>query len=48
MSLPGKSIRVPVTILRDTAASQSFIVSGLLPLSEESAVDSGVRDLTSP
>lgn len=38
----GKNNRVPVTILRDTAASQSFIVSSVLPLSEESAVNSGV------
>jgi len=34
--------RVPITILRDTAASQSFILSDLLPFSKESAMDSGV------
>ena len=38
VSLPGKNNRVPVTILRDTAASQSFMVRGVLPLAEESAV----------
>jgi len=42
VSLPGKNNRVPVTILRDTAASQSFMVRGVVPLSEESAVGSGV------
>ncbi|XP_071059089.1 uncharacterized protein [Pseudochaenichthys georgianus] len=42
VSLPGKNNRVPVTILRDTAASQSFMMRGVLPLSKESAVGSGV------
>ncbi|KAF3836228.1 hypothetical protein F7725_028786, partial [Dissostichus mawsoni] len=42
VSLLGKNNKVPITILRDTAASQSFIVSGVLPLSEVAAVNSGV------
>ncbi|XP_034096305.1 uncharacterized protein LOC117562564 [Gymnodraco acuticeps] len=42
VSLPGKNNRVPVTILRDTAASQSFMIRGVFPLSEESAVGSDV------
>ncbi|XP_061572222.1 uncharacterized protein LOC133425392 [Cololabis saira] len=42
VSLTEKGDRVPVTILRDTAASQSFMLSHVLPFSEESAGDSGV------
>lgn len=38
VSLPGNNIKVPVKILRDTAASQSFILEGVLPFSNESAV----------
>lgn len=42
VSLPGNSLKVPVKMLRDTAASQSFILEGVLPLSDESAVGSYV------
>ncbi len=45
MSLTGKGDRVPITILRDTAALQSFISSDVLPFSKELAEDSGVRVL---
>lgn len=41
VSLPGDSLKVPVKMLRDTAASQSFIL-GVLPLSDESVVGSDV------
>lgn len=37
VSLPGNNIKVPVKILRDTAASQSFILEGVLSFSNESA-----------
>lgn len=33
VSLPGNSLKVPVKMLRDTAAFQSFILEGVLPLS---------------
>lgn len=42
VSLPGNSSKVPVRMLRDTAASQSFILEGVLPFSDESAVGSDV------
>ena len=42
VSLTQGGSKVPVTILRDTAASQSFILSDVLPLSRASGVDSSV------
>lgn len=37
ITLPGaQSTRVPIKVLRDTAASQSFVLESLLPFSEES------------
>ena len=36
VSLVGSDVRVPVKILRDTGAFDSFIVDSVLPLSEES------------
>lgn len=34
VSMPGGSHKVPVKMLRDTAASQSIILEGMLPFSE--------------
>uniref|UniRef100_A0A674NL88 Gypsy retrotransposon integrase-like protein 1 n=1 Tax=Takifugu rubripes TaxID=31033 RepID=A0A674NL88_TAKRU len=55
VSLPGHGSEVPVKILRDTAASQSFILAGVLPLGPGSAVGSdvpvlgfGMEDLNVP
>lgn len=42
VSLPGCNDRVPVKMLRDTAASQSFILEGVLPFSDKSAGGSDV------
>lgn len=42
VSLPGCCDKVPVKMLRDTAASQSFIFEGVLPFSDKSAVGSDV------
>ncbi len=36
VSMVGSQTKVPVTILRDTAAFDSFILAGVLPLSDES------------
>lgn len=41
VSMVGSEVKVPVTILRDTAAFDSFILAGVLPLSDES--DTRVR-----
>ena len=40
VSLTAGGLKVPVVILRDSAASQSVILSGVLPLSEKSSTDS--------
>ncbi|XP_060949305.1 uncharacterized protein LOC133026426 [Limanda limanda] len=40
VSLTAGGPKVPVVILRDSAASQSVILSGVLPLSEKSSTDS--------
>lgn len=42
VSLAGSSHGVPVKMLRDTAASQSFILEGVLPFSDKAAVGSEV------
>jgi len=43
VSLAGKDdLRKPVKILRDTGAAQSFILEGVLPLSDESFIGSSV------
>lgn len=55
VSLPADGREVPVKILHDTAASQSFILEGVLPLGQESALGSyvpvlgfGMEDLDVP
>lgn len=40
--LPGNSFKVPVKMLQDTAVSQSFILEGVLPFTDESAGGSDV------
>lgn len=40
VSLSEEESKVPVTILRDSAASQSVLLQGVLPLSEKSSADS--------
>ncbi|KAM7406893.1 hypothetical protein PAMA_002878 [Pampus argenteus] len=40
VSLTSEGPKVPVVILRDSAASQSVILSGVLPLSEKSSTES--------
>lgn len=54
-SLPGNGPRVPVKMLRDTAASQFFILEGVLQFSDDSAVgsdvpvlDFGMKDIDVP
>lgn len=42
VSLSGDNKKVPVKILRDTAASQSFILAGVLALDDKTAVGSNV------
>lgn len=42
VSLPGSEKTVPVCVLRDTGASQSFILEGLLPLSDSTATGTNV------
>lgn len=42
MSLPGDNVRVPIKILRDSAASQSFILCDVLAFSKDSSVGSDV------
>ncbi|KAI4809981.1 hypothetical protein KUCAC02_018831 [Chaenocephalus aceratus] len=42
VSLSGEGVKVPVTILRDTAASQSFIRRDVLPFDSGSEVDAGI------
>ncbi|KAK0153807.1 hypothetical protein N1851_004120 [Merluccius polli] len=42
VSLPGSVNLTPVRILRDTGASQSMIIEGVLPLSQETALGSSV------
>ena len=42
VSLPGGQHRTPVRILRDTGASLSFILQGVLPLSGESEIGTSV------
>ncbi|KAL2076972.1 hypothetical protein ACEWY4_027431 [Coilia grayii] len=43
VSLPGQpSVRVPIKILRDTGASQSFILQDVLPFSDESFTGNSV------
>lgn len=42
MSEASEEMKVPVRILRDTAASQSFILEGVLPFSDESSVGSDI------
>lgn len=42
VSMEDGDSNVPVTILRDTAASQSFILEDVLPFSAESSVGSSV------
>lgn len=42
VSLSKEGEKVPVTILRDTAASQSFIRRDVLPLDSSSEVDAGI------
>lgn len=42
VSMPGCSDKVPVKMLRDTAASQSFTLEGVLPFSKKAAVGSDV------
>lgn len=42
VSMPGCRDKVPVKMLRDTTASQSFILEGVLPFSDKSAVGSDV------
>ena len=36
MSLVGSPVRVPVRVLRDTGASESFIVQSVLPFNADS------------
>lgn len=40
VSLTDEGPRVPITILGDSAASQSVILEGVLPFSEKSSVNS--------
>lgn len=43
MSLVGSSnSQRPVKILRDTGAAQSFILEGVLPLSDKSSIGSSI------
>ena len=42
ISLPGSDNLKPIKILRDTGASQSMILEGVLPLSDETALGSSV------
>nr|XP_055067825.1 uncharacterized protein LOC129449084 [Misgurnus anguillicaudatus] len=42
VSLPGSERTVPVCVLRDTGASQSFLLEGLLPLSDSTATGAHV------
>ena len=44
MSLVGSDIKVPIKILRDTGAYDSYIVGSVLPLSEE--INTGDRVLS--
>ncbi len=41
VSLPDSCIKVPVTILRDTAASRSIILQSVLPLSDKTSLNCG-------
>ncbi|KAI7790505.1 hypothetical protein IRJ41_012050 [Triplophysa rosa] len=42
VSLPGSEKSVPVCILRDTGAAQSFLLGGLLPLTDRTATGNSV------
>ncbi len=42
VTLPDQQSGVPVRILRDTGAAQSFLLAGVLPLSEQSATGTHV------
>lgn len=42
VSLAGDSVKIPVKMLRDTAASQFFLLEGVLPLGDDYAVGSDV------